>query len=142
MPIRIKVPLVENFILEKSDKLLENTGNPTIVKIRQASQGEEEERNALFALTEKRIHLEDGMTSYHTYISVDDVWREEVWLTLADCNIENEDGEPLFQFKANRISMEKNEFKKAWGRLDPHVASEIIEKVHAVNQQWGPAGNA
>jgi hypothetical protein len=141
MPISIKPPLIQSFVLEECDKLFENTGAPTTIKVRQASQGEEEERNSLFALTEKRFKA-DGDVSYHTHVSIDDVWREEVWLTMADCNITNDlTGDQLFTFNGNRLSS-KEAFLKAWRQLDVRMAQEIIKKVHEANIQWGPQGNA
>ena len=140
MPIKIKAPMIESHTLDKCDKLFENTGSATVIKVRQATQGEEEQRNSLYALTERRINPDDSV-SFHTHVSIDDVFREEVWLTLADCNIEDSEGEPLFYFMCNRLE-DKPAFIKAWHRLDPAMADEIIEKVHETNIQWGPQGNA
>lgn len=145
MAIQVKTPLIETHILEKCDKLYGNTGSPTKIQIRQASQGEEELRSSLLALTDRRMDNEGVL--FRTKVSLDDLHREEVFLTLADCDILDsaldDDGQPkrLFTFEKNRIS-NKAEFLKAWARLDPPMADEIIEKVHETNKHWGPGGNA
>jgi len=60
----------------------------------------------------------------------------EAYLTLADCNICETDGEPLFRFKDKKISMSEEEFQLAWGRLPHEYTDEIIKYVHEKNPQW------
>lgn len=138
MPLQLKPPVIEVFSLEKSDKLFDNMGEPTIVKVRQATNGEEEQRDKLLSLVEKRY--EESSIVFVSSLGYSELHREEVFLTLAECNIEKEDGTPLFEFKNQRLH-DKPKFLAAWARLHPEIAAEIIEKVHEVNQQWGPQGN-
>lgn len=138
MPLKLSPPVIETFELEKSDKLFDNQGDPTIVKIRQATNGEEEQRDKLLSLVEKRY--EQSSIVFVSSLGYSELHREEVFLTLAECNIEKEDGTPLFEFKDKRLD-DKTAFLKAWARLQPEIAAEIIEKVHEVNLQWGPQGN-
>lgn len=139
MPVKIRKPFIETFVLEKTDKEFQNDGPPTVIKVRLATNGDEEQRNSLWALTERKVN-QDATISVVTRLGMTDLHREEVWLTLSECNIENEDGSSLFDFKDGRLT-DKMQFEKAWGRLDPIMAEEIIEKVHEHNKQWGPLGN-
>ena len=139
MPIRIKPPTLQDFILEKTDKEFENVGSPTTVRVRQATQGDEESRESLFNLTQTKF-TNSGERIQSNTLGMNDVWRREVFLTLSDCNIELEEGVRLFEFKNGKL-VDENKFHDAWMKLDPIVADEIIEKVHELNTQWGPEGN-
>ena len=134
MPIRIVPPPVKKFILVESDEQLENDGEPTVVFIRPAVQGDEEMRNRLFTSVTSE-YVQDAIVSSST-LSIDDLRRVEVFLTLADSNLLGYDGKPLFLFENERLSTTEFEFDKVWGQLPNVIAEEIIRYVLEVNQQW------
>jgi hypothetical protein len=137
MPIKLSVPLIKDFTLEKCDKAAENTGEPTRVTIRQAAQGERERRDEVFS--EFKREYTDGKITVTQRISYDDVVRTEVFLTMAACNIQDMNSEPLFKFKGDRIASEED-FLKAWAQLPPSWADEIHEQVLKVNLLWSETG--
>lgn len=143
MPIKLKPPLIKDEFLEKSDKHfgIEPPEPPTTIKIRQAAQGEEESRNSLFNLTQKKYES-DGTISFYTKLGMEDVWKEEVFQCLMDCNILDDAGNKLFKFDKNGRLTSREEFYVSWSKLDPFIADEIIEKIHDLNAQWGPQGGA
>ena len=138
MPIKLSTPLVEDFILEKSDTELKNNGEPSRVTIRQATQGDRERRDKVLYAFERKFKS-DNEIEVTQKVAYDDVIRTEVMLTLASCNIDNMDGKPLFTFEDGRVKSER-EFEKAWASLPPIVADEISEKVHIVNILWTESG--
>jgi hypothetical protein len=142
MAIKILPSLIQEFILSASDLKYNNEGTPTMVKVRQATRGDEETRNHLFAMVEKQYKPE-GVISFTSVISIDDVDREEVFLTLADCNIikAGDGNEPLFKFKNSRFDMSKSDFQASWSSLPFDIAKEISDCVKKVNLQWSPSGN-
>ena len=134
MPIRIAPPPVKKFILVESDEQLENDGEPTFILVRPAIQGDEEMRNRLFSsLTSE--YVQDILVST-SELSIDDLRRIEVYLTLADCNLLGYDDKPLFSFENGRLATSEYEFDKGWGQLPNIVAEEIIQYVLEVNPQW------
>lgn len=139
-PVKLPEPLFQDFVLARSDKELGNSGEPTKIQVRQATQGENEARNRLFAIAERSFDKE-GQMHMHQTISMDDVQRKEVFLTLASCNITGADGNPLFTFANQRLRSE-TEFEIAWFQLLPIIAAEIIEFVEKVNYQWSPFGQS
>jgi hypothetical protein len=137
MPARLTPPTEQTFVLSRTDKLLGNDGEPTTVKIAQATQGQHDERMQLWAEF-SRSYDEDGQVEVKQKISPAVVRRTEVFLTLKACNLEWENGSPVFTFP-----LKANEFNKAWGALLPAVAEEIHEKVLEVNVLWsGEVGEA
>ena len=144
MAIKLTAPVNETFVLTKSDKKFKNEGEPTKISVRQASQGEQEQRARVFAEISRVIENEDvfGTTSMaiRQSWSMEELKRVEVYLTLADCNIEDENGDPLFKFRNGRLAMQESEFKNAWYKLPPSVADEIHEKIMEVNLMWSGLG--
>jgi hypothetical protein len=138
MPIQLSAPKKKDFTLVESDKALENTGDAavaTVITVRQATQGDVEQRNTLFADFTREY---DGrMVKVTQKISYDDIRRLEVFLTLCACNIINEKGDPLFKFVNERLT-DKNAFDRAWAALPPVVAIEIGDKVLEMNPLWVP----
>lgn len=139
MPVKISTPPMTEYYLVKTDAKYGDDAKPTIVFIRTATQGDEEARGRLFATVKKEILGDKSF--FVSDVSIDDVYRQEVFLTLAFCNInwEKED-QPLFSFEkidgVGRISMTESRFDEAWGKLPFDIASEIIECVHRQNPQW------
>jgi len=137
MPLQIKSPLEKEFVLEKTDEKFEVTGEPTIVKIRQATQGGFMSRNQLF--DELRREFAGPIMTVVQRISFDAVRRREVWLTLVSSNILKENGKALFN---EETAKDEIEFGRSWATLDPFVADEIHEKVLEVNYLWSESGEA
>ena len=135
MPAKLKPAIEEVFVLPRTDKFLENDGEPTTIKVAQATQGQHDERMSLWAEF-SRSYDEDGQVEVKQRISPAAVRRKEVFLTLKACNLETSEGDPLFTFP-----LKEHQFNKAWATLPPLVAEEIHEKVLAVNLLWaGEAG--
>lgn len=136
MPYQFTAPLVKEFTLEKTDAKYNVKGDPTVVKIRQVKMGDKKLRDDLYAKFERRF---DGITvTVAQTVSLDDVVRKEVFLTLAACNILTEDGKKsAFEFDNDRLKNE-HEFNVAWAKLEPDIAEEIHEKVWEMNPMWNP----
>jgi len=136
MPYQTSLPLVKEFHLEKTDENHKNEGDPTIVKIRQVKMGDKKLRDDLYAKFERRF--DGNIVTVSQVVSLDDVQRKEVFLTLADTNITTGDGKTsLFQFEGDRLKNERD-FNMAWARLDQDVAKEIHDKVIEMNPMWNP----
>lgn len=148
MPIKLIAPMQKTFILEEADKRYGVEGEPTMVLIKQATQREHELRQEIFATLERRYSdlSPDEMTLIQT-ANLETLKRTEVWLTLCDSNLMNENGDkPLFQSRKSKdgqivLAMTKAQFEEAWGLLPPDVADEIHQKVLEINKMWSASGN-
>lgn len=145
MPLKLLSPLYKTFTLDRSDKRYENEGEATSVTIKQAAQHEHERRQQLFATLERRYSdlSPDEMTLVQT-ISMEELKRMEVYLTLCESNIEDENGKALFPSRKGKgghpqMTLTQSQFGEAWGKLPPDVANEIHEKVLEVNFIWSGA---
>jgi hypothetical protein len=141
MPIKLIAPQYETFVLERSDDLYDNKDEPTTVTVKQAAQGEHEQRQSLFAKLEQRWNqLSPDEVSLVQTISMEEVKKLEVYLTLADSNIVGFDDKPLFPSKTKdgnpSLAMSKTQFANAWAKLLPETAQEIHEKVLELNPLW------
>jgi len=136
MPVSLSLPaLLKEFFLVKSDKTSNNQNEPSRIEVRYANVEDKLTRDELL----KTVVWSESDNPHFRYtfdISVNQIWLKEVFLTLADCNICENDGEPLFRFADKRISMNEKEFQLAWGRLPSEYSQEIIEYVHQVNHFW------
>ena len=141
MPIRLIAPQQQEFILERTDITFENVGDPTRISVRQATQGDYERRYSLFSEWPRVRKLDKpDEIRYVQSFSYEVVKRMEVFLSLAACNILDDDGNPLFKFSNNRVDMSEQEFKLSWDKLPLLIADEIHEKVLQVNMTWQVAG--
>jgi len=139
MPIRLTAPEQREFILDKSDAFFENKGDPTIISVRQATQGDYERRNSLFSEWQRVRMLDKPLEErFVQSFSYEVVKRMEVLLTLAACNLLDDDGSPLFEFKDNRVNMSEQAFRKSWDKLPLMIADEIHSKVLEINMAWNP----
>ena len=142
MPLQLEGPVIKEVQLVRSDDLFGNTTDPTVVTVRQGTMLDVERRAAA---TERRttIYEQDDER-----VKVENTWnyaslqRLETFLTLASCNIRDENGDELFKFKRdkdgiNRIAMSEDAFTRAWGKLPVTVAQEIHEAVLLANPTWG-----
>ena len=126
MPENSKSLNEKTFVLEKTDKLLKNEGEPTTVTIAQAGKIENNKRLKAWKQC-ARIY---GLNRQITPIQLK---REEVFLTLKGCNLEDWDGQILFKFP-----LDEDAFHKSWNKLPPLVADELHEKVIQMNPIWSP----
>lgn len=139
MPLNIQPPVEKEFILEKSDKELGNEGEPTTIKVKQATEGANIERMELWKKFEKVFEI-GGDVRVAQEVSPAVVRRKEVFLTLTACNIMTGEGDKahaLFSFP-----LKEAEFNRAWAMLPPIVADEIHDKVMEVNLDWSVLGEA
>lgn len=146
MPLKLAAPLYKTYRLEETDKKYGDDGEPTTIMVKQATQKEHEERMQLFSILKREY--EEGKPETMTLVqvlSMEELKRLEVRLTLVACNILDEKGNALFQFRAGdhpRLDMTPTQFNAAWGMLPPDVANEIHQKVLEVNVMWTGMGEA
>lgn len=143
MPIQLSVPIVKTFHLERCDLRYGNEGDPTTVTIRQATQAEHGRRMDLFATLERKWNQIDPDEIHLVQtVSSEEIKRLEVWLTMGECNILDETGNPMFPSKTGKnglpvLAMNQHQFNETWGRLYPDICEEIQDKVREVNPLWG-----
>lgn len=142
MPLKLAAPLTETFVLERSDELVESEGDPTVISIRQASQGEYERRQQMFSEWSRGFDPISGEERVVQRLNVEMLKRLEVYLTLSDCNIQDEKGKALFKFRNDRLAMSELEFNRAWAKLPLVTANEIHACVLKVNKTWDGSGEA
>jgi hypothetical protein len=144
MPFQLVAPIEKKFLLARTDEKYKNEGDPTFVTIKQAAQEEAEQRAQILSEVTRVVEQRRS----NSVIKVSQNWsfellkKWEVYLTLVECNIRNEDGTSLFNFqkKGRGLDMNIDDFSKAWGRLFPDIADEIHEKVMEVNVDWSLEG--
>lgn len=145
MPLKLASPVETSFVLKQTDILFKNEGEPTTVIIRQATQRQHELRASQYAnLVQEQSREDPDSVRYITRFSQAELMRIETQLTMVGCNIQKEDGSPLFSFRSDAngrvIPMGKEEFDKAWGLLPMEVCEEIHKCVREVNLMWAPQG--
>jgi hypothetical protein len=145
MPLKLAAPIYATHTLDESDKKYGLEGDkPTIVTVKQARQGEAELRANYFAKLERKWNDDTpGEVTLIQNIGYEELKRLEVWLTLVECNLEDENGKALFPSKQVGghpvLAMTKQQFFDTWSRLPPDIADEIHSKVLEVNPLWGGA---
>lgn len=119
------------------------------IGVRQATEGDNIERNQLFAKT-RRVY-NDGVEdlTIETDYNVRSLRRKEAYLTLGSVTgiwLNDEETIPAFRSKlvdggmSVRASMNEGEFNKMWNGLPPHVARAISDKVMEANPDWTTTG--
>ena len=142
MPLRLTTPIIKDFVLVDTDIKYGVGDESTKVVIKQASQMDNERRSNVLSKTTRLFDNETGLTKFKltSEWSMAELMRMEVRLTLVGCNIEDENGKPLFKFKTEEgvpvMDMTDREFERAWGKLPGDIAQEIYEKVLEVNFDW------
>lgn len=144
MPLQLKPRIEQTFQLVKSDEKYESK-TPTTVTIKQATQGEHEKRQDLYATLHTMYGTTEGSFEMVQRWNMSELHRHEARLTLVDCNIDDEDGKPLFTVKKDKkghtyIDMSEPDFNEAWAKLPVDVAEEIHDKVLELNPLWGARG--
>lgn len=146
MSLKLSSPIEQKFVLSKTDRLFKNEGEPTTISVRQATQGQQEQRARVFAEISRVIENENIFGTASMAIrqswSMEELKRVEVYLTLSACNIRDIDDNPLFRFQNGKLIMDESDFRDAWYQLPPSVADEIHEKVLEVNLMWSGLGEA
>jgi Mn-containing catalase len=149
MPIKLIAPIYSTFTLDKSDAVYAKEGDePTTVTIKQARQGEAELRANYFAKLERKWNDDTpGEVTLIQNIGYEELKRLEVWLTMVECNLEDENGKAMFPSKQIAghpvLAMSKSQFYDTWSKLPSDIADEIHGKVLEVNQLWvGALGEA
>jgi hypothetical protein len=145
MPVQLVAPLYKTFELKKTDAAYGNDGDPTTVTIKQARQHEHASRQDMYKELKREWNAEDDPNKITLIqaIAMEEVHREEAWLTMVECNLLGPDGEPMFPSVKGkddqpRLRMSKRDFQKAWGQLWPDIVEEIIDKIYEVNLLWDP----
>jgi len=145
MPIQMKVPMVKDYTLVKSDRARDiPEPESTRISVRQGRQEAHERRAALFSqvIREMSRNESEDVVRLIQRFSFEELKRIEVFLTLTACNILDENGRDLFKFNSQGHIAE-SDFNAAWGVLDPDIAQEIHECVLDLNVDWRfPAGEA
>jgi hypothetical protein len=144
MPLKLTAPLEKTFVLEISDEVFGNDGDPTTVTIRQARQDAIEKRSYIYSevtnILNATVELGAEMMLRQKW-SIEQLNRMEVFLTMVGCDVLDVDGQPLFKFRSENgrqvLDMSERQFNVAWGKLDGVIASEIHSKVLEVNPNWG-----
>ena len=139
--------LPEQYILEKSDPQ-----SQTFVTVKPATVAEQAARDELWAKQSRTYRTdEENTVEVKTESTFSQRRALEVFLTLADCNIQYQDvdaegnpaGDPVPLFNIGRrpdgepyLAMDREAFLVQWGKLLEIVAEEIHEKVLLKNPQW------
>jgi len=141
MALKVKTPTDKVVKLTISDP----TGE-TYVTFKQATQGTMDMLEDLrSAGTEYSYHdQEKGKMVITPKQSAATIRRMQIYWTLTDCNILDEDEKPLFQIvndgKRTHLVGSPEAFQVAWDKLDPDVADEVYQAMLSVNPQWAPTG--
>jgi len=130
MPYSLATTLPQEFFLV-------GEGKEYRLEIRRATTGMLEERNKLMH-SGTWIDIGGSDEKYSFDLSVKEIRMLEAFLTLADCDICEDDGSPLFRFENEAISMTYEEFQLAWARLPGEYQDGIVSCVCAVNLLWVP----
>lgn len=139
--------LPELFTLMESDE-----SGETFVTVKPATVAENAQRDELWAKQSRTYFTERAdAVEVKTESTFSQRRALEVYLTIVDCNIDWQDvdsegaprgeAERLFEFSKTQLgdsylSMTREDFGRAWGRLPESVAREIHEKVLVKNPQW------
>ena len=146
MPAKLLSPVEKEFVLEKTDILLNNEGTPTTVTIRQATQRQHMLRADKYANLTQEINQESPeVNRYITKFNQFDLYMTEAFLTMVGCDLQDYEGNNLFKFRSDTkghqyLDMTQDAFRQAWGSLLKEIAEEITEKVHEVNLLWRLSG--
>ncbi len=136
----LSLPIMETF------DLVSDPDGKAQVTIRQAREGENIERNEMFART-TRIYNDDqiGEIKLQQEYNQRKLRRKEAYLTLGRfTGVEDENAKELFSFAETKdgpsikVAMDESQFNSAWGKLPPEAAAEVSRLVYQVNPTWDP----
>lgn len=140
MAIQVMKPTLKRFNFPESlEKKYGGDGDEsTFIEIRQARYGENAKRNAAMSTYTRKIT--DKGASLESTLDLAQLYAMEIRLTLADCNILDGEGRPLFKFKDGKLRMGRDAFAAALDLLPDDVVKFIHDKVIEVNPQWDLSG--
>ena len=131
----------------QSFNLTTDPDGEAVVTVRQAREGETQERNDMLS-TVSRVYesrVDNALMKLEQSVNRRKLMRKEAYLTLANVTgVVTEDGEEVFKSKETvdgpsvRGGMSETAFNLVWDRLPPEVATEIVSFVYAVNPTWDP----
>ena len=141
MTLKVLPPLVNEYTLEKSDAEYGTPGEkPTKVTFRQATKGDDIDRNRLFEEVVREYRALSDTVKVTSAITVDDVHVKEVYMTMASCDLLDEKDKPYFNFKDKKLEITEVEFAELFGLLPQTIADELIECSLKCNPQWTAQG--
>lgn len=118
-----------------------------VVTVRQAREGETQERNDMLS-TVSRVYesrTDNALMKLEQSVNRRKLMRKEAYITLGGVTgVVNEDGEEIFKSKDSvdgpsvRGAMSETAFNMVWDRLPTEVATEIVSFVYVVNPTWDP----
>jgi len=127
--------------VEKTIKLASDEAQEAFVVVRQATQGDVDSIEDLRSSGTEYSYsdAEWGQTRVKPSKGTAEIRRRQVYLTLCESNIQDENGNELF--KTTMVNGHKRmadvvSFERAWALLDPALAAEIYQAVLSVNPQW------
>lgn len=134
MPYKLQVPLVKT-VTYAFDPDGETTGT-----YRQPSRHQVALHQQLIGRDSRALSTNEGM-AFINPVTVEEAKAVEVWLTLIDCNLEDNKGKPLFKFAKRgdktELNMTWEEFWAAWGKIaEPKVAQALWEGAMEVAPDW------
>ncbi len=117
--------------------------NPILVSFRQATNAEDIKRDEYVSVPITRRYASgDDLPSEQFQLKPVALRQAyEVYLTMASCDIIDEDNTPLFKFSevngARKVAGDFSTFQKKWGRLPSSVCDAIYLKCLDSNPEWG-----
>lgn len=134
MPYKLQVPLVR-VITYAFDPDGETTGT-----YRQPNRYQVSLHQQALGRDSRALSTTEGM-AFINPVSMEEARAIEVWLTLVDCNLQDDKGKSLFKFKKKGTKMEMdmdfNQFWAAWGKIaEPEVAQQLWEAAVEVAPDW------
>ena len=143
---------ITTFPLMKEFPLKCDESGEAYVKVRQAREGENAERDDMFSTITRVFEVPeidgvqvDGNVKLETSQNPTKTRRKEAYLTLASIRgITDEAGNELFRHSGTvdgdmvRGAMSESEFNRVWNRLPPDAVSEIMGYVYELNPTWDP----
>lgn len=136
---RLIVPTDKEFNLTVDSPKAERrvkADDPIVVSFRQATEATNILRQELLARPITRMWEDDqyreefNLTPFGKRMAVD------TFLTMTSCNVEDEEGKRLFNFKRKGKTFEEY-VTQEWGRLWPEWAEVIYTACLKVNPSWG-----
>lgn len=154
MSVILPVPEQRDIVLDLPE--FRDADEKVSVSVRQATNSEQEYIAKEFSNREERIYSADTDDVKIVYnYNILELRRIQAYLTLTDCNIQvpdaaepnNQDkAQPLMRFATlngkRQVSMTKDEFAIAWGKLPQVWADAISRAIFQVNPQWNPEAKA
>lgn len=146
-PIKEQVNMqFEAAVLSAPLALTTDPEGEAIVTVRQATEGENIERNELFAKTRRIYNDGNSEVTLEQDYNIRKLRRKEAYLTLATATGFVFQGDELFSTKDEgdgyrvRAAMKEGVFNAAWNRLPGPMVEEIVAHIYTINPEWNPNG--